>query len=137
MSSGILKLQEAGKLHSFKEKWWKERKGGGKCVDDSKKSSAVTELSLANVGGVFVVLLGGLGLASVVAVMEFFFKAKKMAKEDSVRSLVPFTRVDNGKGLGLFEFHYNRLRAQGHNDKKKKKTTDCTAFLSCCCVLAL
>lgn len=84
LSSGILKLQEAGKLHSFKEKWWKERKGGGKCLDDSKKSSAVTELSLANVGGVFVVLLGGLGLASIVAVMEFFFKAKKMAKEDSV-----------------------------------------------------
>lgn len=53
-------------------------------MDDSKKSSAVTELSLANVGGVFVVLLGGLGLASVVAVMEFFFKARKMAKEDSV-----------------------------------------------------
>ncbi|CAN7981833.1 unnamed protein product [Ixodes pacificus] len=87
LSSGILKLQEAGKLHSFKEKWWKERKGGGKCVDDAKKSSAVTELSLANVGGVFVVLLGGLALASIVAVMEFFFKARKMAKEDSVTCL--------------------------------------------------
>ncbi|EEC19135.1 ionotropic glutamate receptor, putative [Ixodes scapularis] len=89
LSSGILKLQEAGKLHSFKEKWWKERKGGGKCVDDAKKSSAVTELSLANVGGVFVVLLGGLALASIVAVMEFFFKARKMAKEDSVTCLFP------------------------------------------------
>lgn len=84
LSSGILKLQEAGKLHSFKEKWWKERKGGGKCADDSKKSSAVTELSLANVGGVFVVLLGGLGLAAIVAILEFLFRARKMAKEDSV-----------------------------------------------------
>ncbi|XP_064489275.1 glutamate receptor ionotropic, kainate 3-like [Ornithodoros turicata] len=83
LSSGILKLQEAGKLHSFKEKWWKERKGGGKCADDSKKSSAVTELSLANVGGVFVVLLGGLGLASVVAIMEFLYKARKSSREGS------------------------------------------------------
>lgn len=31
MSSAILQLQEGGKLHMLKEKWWKQRKGGGKC----------------------------------------------------------------------------------------------------------
>ncbi|OQR69094.1 glutamate receptor, partial [Tropilaelaps mercedesae] len=84
LSSGILQLQEAGKLHSFKEKWWKERKGGGKCTDDTKKSSAVTELSLANVGGVFVVLLLGLLLAALVGIAEFLWKARSLSKEDKV-----------------------------------------------------
>lgn len=84
LSSGILQLQEAGKLHSFKEKWWKERKGGGKCTDDTKKSSAVTELSLANVGGVFVVLLLGLLLAALVGIAEFLWKARTLSKEDKV-----------------------------------------------------
>ena len=31
ISSAILQLQEGGKLHMLKEKWWKQRKGGGKC----------------------------------------------------------------------------------------------------------
>ena len=30
-SSAILQLQEAGKLHQLKIKWWKEKNGGGKC----------------------------------------------------------------------------------------------------------
>ena len=31
ISSAILQLQEGGKLHMLKEKWWKQRKGGGQC----------------------------------------------------------------------------------------------------------
>ena len=31
ISSAILQLQEGGRLHMLKEKWWKQRKGGGKC----------------------------------------------------------------------------------------------------------
>ncbi|XP_076373999.1 glutamate receptor ionotropic, kainate 2-like isoform X2 [Tachypleus tridentatus] len=82
LSSGILKLQEGGVLHILKERWWKQKKGGGQCVESKKGSSSVRELGLANVGGVFVVLLGGLAMATVVAVLEFFWKAKKMATED-------------------------------------------------------
>merc|ERR1719433_2608481 len=33
ISSAILQLQEGGKLHILKEKWWKQRKGGGKCKE--------------------------------------------------------------------------------------------------------
>ncbi|XP_013792841.2 glutamate receptor ionotropic, kainate 2-like, partial [Limulus polyphemus] len=82
LSSGILKLQESGILHVLKERWWKQKKGGGQCVESKKGSSSVRELGLANVGGVFVVLLGGLAIATVVAVLEFFWKTKKMAGED-------------------------------------------------------
>ncbi|XP_011503994.1 PREDICTED: glutamate receptor ionotropic, kainate 2-like, partial [Ceratosolen solmsi marchali] len=31
ISGAILKLQEEGKLHILKTKWWKEKHGGGSC----------------------------------------------------------------------------------------------------------
>ena len=31
ISNEILQLQEGGQLHILKRKWWKQRKGGGKC----------------------------------------------------------------------------------------------------------
>ena len=31
ISGAILKLQEEGKLHILKSKWWKEKHGGGSC----------------------------------------------------------------------------------------------------------
>jgi hypothetical protein len=31
ISSAILQLQEAGRLHILKTRWWKERRGGGQC----------------------------------------------------------------------------------------------------------
>ncbi|XP_024216292.1 glutamate receptor ionotropic, kainate 2 isoform X2 [Halyomorpha halys] len=83
ISSAVLKLQEEGKLHILKTKWWKEKRGGGACRDDAlKSSSAANELGLANVGGVFVVLMGGMGVACVIAVCEFVWKSRKVAVEE-------------------------------------------------------
>ncbi|XP_032457765.1 glutamate receptor ionotropic, kainate 2 isoform X2 [Nasonia vitripennis] len=83
ISGAILKLQEEGKLHILKTKWWKEKHGGGSCRDEtSKSSSTASELGLANVGGVFVVLMGGMGIACVVAVCEFLWKSRKIAVEE-------------------------------------------------------
>lgn len=31
INEAILKMQESGKLHRLKEKWWKEMNGGGQC----------------------------------------------------------------------------------------------------------
>lgn len=31
ISGAVLKLQEEGKLHILKTKWWKEKRGGGSC----------------------------------------------------------------------------------------------------------
>ncbi|XP_054269962.1 glutamate receptor ionotropic, kainate 2 isoform X2 [Macrosteles quadrilineatus] len=83
ISGAILKLQEEGKLHILKTRWWKEKRGGGSCRDDTtKSSSAANELGLANVGGVFVVLMGGMGVACVIAVCEFVWKSRKVAVEE-------------------------------------------------------
>lgn len=98
-------------MHILKTRWWKEKRGGGSCRvcsfrltnptvvanafinvilyaglqdDASKSSSAANELGLANVGGVFVVLMGGMGVACVIAVCEFVWKSRKVAVDERV-----------------------------------------------------
>lgn len=52
--------------------------------DTSKSPSTANELGLANVGGVFVVLMGGMGVACVIAVCEFLWKSRKVAVDERV-----------------------------------------------------
>jgi ionotropic kainate glutamate receptor 2 len=40
ISGAVLKLQEEGKLHLLKTRWWKERKGGGACRVSEENSIA-------------------------------------------------------------------------------------------------
>ncbi|KAG1662333.1 Glutamate receptor ionotropic, kainate 2 [Nymphon striatum] len=86
ISSVILKLQEETLLDVLKITWWKKRNiPEKKCdVSDKKKGSTGTanELSLANVGGVFVVLLFGVGLACIIAVLEFIWKTRRIAEDE-------------------------------------------------------
>jgi len=51
-------------------KWWKN---AGKCSGDEKKQAEkeAHSLGVANVGGTFVILVGGLALAGVVSLIEF------------------------------------------------------------------
>ncbi len=74
ISSAILQLQEGGKLHMLKEKWWKQKKGGGKCKVE--KDNAANELSMKNVGGVFLVLVMGLAVAGIMVCLERCFSRK-------------------------------------------------------------
>ncbi|XP_068238713.1 glutamate receptor ionotropic, kainate 2-like isoform X2 [Palaemon carinicauda] len=87
ISSAILSLQETSTIQLLKRRWWKERKGAGKCntsKDESGSSSMASELNLNNVGGVFVVLLSGMGLALIVAIGEFALECWDISKEDEV-----------------------------------------------------
>ena len=79
LSRGILKLQEKGKLHILYERWWKQKRGGGAC--QAAGGGGASAMTIANVGGVFVVLVAG-GLFSVLmAVGEFFYKHYKQAPD--------------------------------------------------------
>ncbi|XP_045122120.1 LOW QUALITY PROTEIN: glutamate receptor ionotropic, kainate 2-like [Portunus trituberculatus] len=84
LDEAILTLQENGTLHILKEKWFKQKRGGGKCKEEAGGSSMASELNLSNVGGVFVVLMGGMGLALVVAIGEFLLECWDIAKEDQI-----------------------------------------------------
>ncbi|XP_015802886.2 LOW QUALITY PROTEIN: glutamate receptor ionotropic, kainate 2 [Nothobranchius furzeri] len=70
----ILQLQEEGKLHMMKEKWWR---GNGCPEEESKEASA---LGVQNIGGIFIVLAAGLVLSVFVAVGEVLYKSKQNAE---------------------------------------------------------
>lgn len=68
----------------LKDRWWKQKKGGGQCVEDTKKGSGtVMPLKIDNVGGVFVVLLGGLSFSLFVVILEFLWRARTNLKQVS------------------------------------------------------
>uniref|UniRef100_A0A8C8JUS0 Glutamate receptor n=1 Tax=Oncorhynchus tshawytscha TaxID=74940 RepID=A0A8C8JUS0_ONCTS len=88
----VLKLNEQGLLDKLKNKWWYDKgecgSGGG---ERSKVSHSGTHthtktsaLSLSNVAGVFYILVGGLGLAMLVALVEFCYKSRAEAKRMKV-----------------------------------------------------
>ena len=72
----------------MKERWWKERKGGGKCKE--VKDTGAAALGLSNVGGVFVVLIGGMGVACLIAVAEYYFENNRRQKRLGHSTVVQF-----------------------------------------------
>ena len=74
--------------------------------------SKANELSLANVGGVFVVLLAGMGLACLIAVFEFIWKSRKLATEDNVRHSTLICKGFSHTSKHLFVI--NKQSAQTH-----------------------
>lgn len=79
LSRGILKLQEMGTLHILYERWWKQRRGGGSCQDS--KSGGASPMALANVGGVFVVLVVGSLFSFLLALLELFYATRKVSPD--------------------------------------------------------
>uniref|UniRef100_A0A8D3DG51 Glutamate receptor n=1 Tax=Scophthalmus maximus TaxID=52904 RepID=A0A8D3DG51_SCOMX len=74
----VLKLNEQGLLDKLKNKWWYDKGECGSGGGDSKDKSSQA-LSLSNVAGVFYILVGGLGLAMLVALVEFCYKSRAEA----------------------------------------------------------
>ena len=74
-------MQEKGEIQKFYNRWWK---GGGTCVRDEKKDSKASPLNVENVGGIFVVLIGGVFLAVIVSLFEFCYYAKRHASKIKV-----------------------------------------------------
>uniref|UniRef100_A0A8C2HVK4 Glutamate receptor n=1 Tax=Cyprinus carpio TaxID=7962 RepID=A0A8C2HVK4_CYPCA len=74
----VLKLNEQGLLDKLKNKWWYDKGECGSGGGDSKDKTSA--LSLSNVAGVFYILVGGLGLAMMVALIEFCYKSRAEAK---------------------------------------------------------
>ncbi|KAG9331092.1 hypothetical protein JZ751_020265, partial [Albula glossodonta] len=88
----VLKLSESGVLDKLKNKWWYDK---GECgpKDSGSKDKSSQALSLSNVAGVFYILVGGLGLAMLVALIEFCYKSRAEAK----RMKLTFTEAMRNK----------------------------------------
>ena len=73
VSSAIIRLREEGVIARLKKKWWQQERGGGACQAEEAAAGGVSELTLENVGGIFLVLLIGLLTGSLVAVVEVYW----------------------------------------------------------------
>ncbi|XP_036404295.1 glutamate receptor 1a isoform X5 [Megalops cyprinoides] len=98
----VLKLNEQAVLDKLKNKWWYDK---GECGSkDSGRKDKTSALSLSNVAGVFYILIGGLGLAMLVALVEFCYKSRtesrrmKQSINDAMRSSTLTRMSGNGSG---------------------------------------
>uniref|UniRef100_A0A8C5XIT4 Glutamate receptor n=1 Tax=Microcebus murinus TaxID=30608 RepID=A0A8C5XIT4_MICMU len=88
----VLKLNEQGLLDKLKNKWWYDKGECGSGGGDSKDKTSA--LSLSNVAGVFYILIGGLGLAMLVALIEFCYKSRSESKRMKGFCLIPQQSVN-------------------------------------------
>ncbi|XP_063995701.1 glutamate receptor ionotropic, kainate 2-like [Diachasmimorpha longicaudata] len=86
-SEAILKLQERGVLRQLKEKWWLQ--GSKNCTANQPEPSS-GELTMAHVGGVFLVLVFGLIFAFFFAIIECIWNVRKIAVEEKITPLEAF-----------------------------------------------
>ncbi|XP_061757816.1 glutamate receptor 1a isoform X2 [Nerophis ophidion] len=98
----VLKLNEQAVLDKLKNKWWYDK---GECGSkDSGRKDKTSALSLSNVAGVFYILIGGLGLAMLVALVEFCYKSRteshrmKQSINDAMRCSTLTRMSGNGSG---------------------------------------
>ncbi|XP_066261896.1 glutamate receptor ionotropic, kainate 2-like [Euwallacea similis] len=78
----LLQLQEKGELGKLKEKWWKEEREGDPCPTIVPGNSDA--LALENVGGVFIVLIAGIGIAFLIAILEFLWNVHNVSVEEHI-----------------------------------------------------
>ncbi|KAI4878683.1 hypothetical protein NFI96_030336 [Prochilodus magdalenae] len=129
----VLKLSEQGVLDKMKNKWWYDKGECGSKDSGSKNESPVqlnqrmtqrqacsmnclyedektSALSLSNVAGVFYILVGGLGLAMLVALVEFCYKSRAEAKRMKVaktQALNPPSSSQNSQNFATYKEGYN------------------------------
>jgi hypothetical protein len=90
ISLHILEMQEKGEIQKFYNRWWK---GGSTCIRDEKKDSKANALKVENVGGIFVVLVGGVIFAVVVSLIEFIYYARKNKKHIMVNIVLLYSKI--------------------------------------------
>lgn len=79
LSEGILKLQEKGVLRVLYERWWKQKRDGGRCQESP--SASATSMALSNVGGVFLVLLVVAVFSVLMCFCELYMHANKFSPD--------------------------------------------------------
>ncbi|XP_065357964.1 glutamate receptor ionotropic, kainate 2 [Calliphora vicina] len=82
LSVSILQLSEKGELYKLKNKWWKNTSKTCDNLEDDILDG--DELSLIELGGVFLVLAGGIVVAIVIGICEFLWNVQRVAVEEMV-----------------------------------------------------
>ncbi|XP_055415483.1 glutamate receptor 1 isoform X5 [Bubalus kerabau] len=120
----VLKLSEQGVLDKLKSKWWYDK---GECGSkDSGSKDKTSALSLSNVAGVFYILIGGLGLAMLVALIEFCYKSRSESK----RMKVAFSDLLRNKAQASGAGSGENGRVVSHDFPKSMQSIPCMSHSS-------
>ncbi|KAL0830570.1 hypothetical protein ABMA28_002722 [Loxostege sticticalis] len=84
VDNAVLKLAESGKLVELKNRWWKAPAVGACEAEKEEDGASAAELGVDNVGGVFVVLGIGCGIASAMGMFEFLWHIREVAVEQKM-----------------------------------------------------
>ncbi|CAG9797996.1 unnamed protein product [Chironomus riparius] len=77
-NNAILQLLNKRQLEKFKERWWKKDDISAKCEKPEDQSDGI---SIQNIGGVFIVIFVGIGMACITLAFEFwYYKLRKTPK---------------------------------------------------------
>lgn len=94
-------MQESGELTRLKQKWWREKRGGGKC--DSGDPPSAPKLTFDHVKGIFYVLFGGCTVGTTLGIIKWLMNIKKIA----VFLEKPFSEVFKEEAKFVFQFSKN------------------------------
>ncbi|XP_055372265.1 ionotropic receptor 25a [Condylostylus longicornis] len=77
-NNAILMLLNKRQLEKLKEKWWKDDEAQSKCDKPEDQSDGI---SIQNIGGVFIVIFVGIGMACITLVFEYWwYKYRKNSR---------------------------------------------------------
>lgn len=88
----ILKLLSKRQLEKLKEKWWKRDKALGKCAKPEDPEDGIT---IENIGGVFIIILIGIGMSCIIVVFEYWwYKYRKYPRIINVAEATSRSGID-------------------------------------------
>ncbi|KAL7645090.1 UNVERIFIED_CONTAM: hypothetical protein RMT77_003468 [Armadillidium vulgare] len=70
LNDAILKLLNQRKLETLKERWWNQNPEKKECEEEDDQSEGI---SIENIGGVFIVIFVGIGLACITLAFEYWW----------------------------------------------------------------
>lgn len=94
-------MQESGELTRLKQKWWREKRGGGAC--DSGDPPSAPKLTFAHVKGIFLVLFSGCTIGTTLGIIRWLINIKKL----SIFLEAPFKEVFKEEAKFVFQFSKN------------------------------
>lgn len=92
INEAILKLKEDRTIQNIREKWWITKNFqtiNGEivnCTKETENGLDTPELDIDHVGGVFLILVIGFGLAIFIAVSEFLWNVRKVSISQKVNN---------------------------------------------------
>ena len=86
-------------LENLKEKWWAQNPAKVTCEDDDSDSSG--GISIYNIGGVFIVILVGIGIAFITLIVEFWYYKFKAPVSSNGEDFVKVKQAALNSSLNL------------------------------------